>query len=141
MQTFLPYAGFEQSARCLDHRRLGKQRVEAKLILTTLMEGGDWAHHPAVCMWRGHELVLARYGAAVCEEWVNRGSKDQFWQWFVDVSANLGLETTDEPSWLGDPALHASHRSNLLRQDPTFYKQYGWKEPPDLPFVWPVSLM
>jgi len=32
MQTFLPYADFKESAQCLDYRRLGKQRVEAKQI-------------------------------------------------------------------------------------------------------------
>jgi hypothetical protein len=29
VQTFLPYADFEQSARSLDTKRLGKQRVES----------------------------------------------------------------------------------------------------------------
>ena len=33
MQTFLPYPDFVKSAQCLDYRRLGKQRVEAKQIL------------------------------------------------------------------------------------------------------------
>lgn len=33
MQTFLPYANFEASAKVLDYKRLGKQRVEAKQIL------------------------------------------------------------------------------------------------------------
>lgn len=42
------------------------------------------------------------------------------------------------PPWLGDPAFHASHRSNLLRKDPVHYGQFGWTEGPDLPYVWPV---
>jgi hypothetical protein len=42
------------------------------------------------------------------------------------------------PPWWGDPAFHASHRSNLLRKDPVWYGQFGWAEPPDLPYVWPV---
>ena len=33
MQTFLPYSDFIKTARCLDYKRLGKQRVEAKRIL------------------------------------------------------------------------------------------------------------
>lgn len=33
MQTFLPYPEFIKSAQCLDNKRLGKQRVEAKQIL------------------------------------------------------------------------------------------------------------
>lgn len=43
------------------------------------------------------------------------------------------------PPWLGDEALHASHRSNLIRKDPEWYGRFGWTEPPDLPYVWPVQ--
>ena len=32
MQTFLPYQNFIKSAKCLDYKRLGKQRVEALQI-------------------------------------------------------------------------------------------------------------
>ena len=37
--------------------------------------------------------------------------------------------------------MHASHRSNLLRKDPEHYMQFGWTEPPDLPYVWPVPMV
>jgi hypothetical protein len=43
------------------------------------------------------------------------------------------------PPWLGDEAFHASHRSNLLRKNPEWYGQFGWTEPDDLPYVWPVG--
>jgi hypothetical protein len=33
MQTFLPYASFEETAHILDYRRLGKQRVEGWQII------------------------------------------------------------------------------------------------------------
>jgi hypothetical protein len=36
LQTFLPYADFVKTAKCLDYRRLGKQRVEAFQILNIL---------------------------------------------------------------------------------------------------------
>ena len=36
MQTFLPYRGFTESARVLDTRRLGKQRVETIQVLRAL---------------------------------------------------------------------------------------------------------
>ncbi len=29
VNTFLPFSSFEASVRCLDNKRLGKQRVEA----------------------------------------------------------------------------------------------------------------
>ena len=32
MQTFLQYPDFEKTFKCLDYRRLGKQRVEAMQI-------------------------------------------------------------------------------------------------------------
>ena len=40
---------------------------------------------------------------------------------------------------MGDPAFHASHRSNLLRKDPTYYGAFGWAEDATLPYVWPVT--
>lgn len=41
MQTFLPENTFSLSAACLDNKRLGKQRVEAKQILMTLEIGPE----------------------------------------------------------------------------------------------------
>jgi hypothetical protein len=45
------------------------------------------------------------------------------------------------PSWIGDEAVHLSHRSNLLAKEPDFYRPllqplFG-AEPEDLPYVWP----
>lgn len=37
--------------------------------------------------------------------------------------------------------MHASHRSNLLRKEPEHYTQFGWTEPPDLAYVWPVPMV
>lgn len=133
MQTFLPYPSFISSAQCLDWRRLGKQRVEARQILRTLQHGGGWANHPAVRMWRGHEGALKLYGDCMIDEWVRRGYRNtmpRLWN-YVD---NAG----PYPPWFGDLVFHASHRSNLLRKDPDWYGQFGWTEGPDLPYVWPT---
>lgn len=131
MQTFLPFPDFLLSVRVLDNRRLGKQRVEAYTILRTL-EGKTlgWAAHPAVKMWKGYEQALALYMNLCIEEWVCRGFRNTMKKKEVQ-------EPIIYPPWFGDPAFHASHRSNLLRKDPDFYGQYGWKETPDLPYVWP----
>ena len=138
MQTFLPVADFAESAALLDDARLGKQRVEAYQIIRTL-DGvtKGWRNHPAVRMWRGYEPALLVYALAICDEWDRRGYADT-------VREKLAAHLRDDggepklPPWLGDEALHASHRSNLLRKDPDFYGRYGWPEPPDLPYVWPV---
>ena len=134
MQTFLPVPSFAQSAMMLDRQRLGKQRVECAQILRALREGGGWSNHPAVRMWRGHESWLLLYMHAVIEEWKQRGYVNNM----VVPWDGGGPEDQPKPPWLGDPAFHASHRSNLLRKDPAHYGAMGWKEGPDLPYVWPV---
>ncbi|HEX9036695.1 MAG TPA: MSMEG_6728 family protein [Ktedonobacterales bacterium] len=137
MQTFLPYPDFARSARCLDNRRLGKQRVEAYQILRTLERSDDpqrrgWRNHPAVLMWRGYEDALRLYMNVMITEWVARG--------FRNTMALAPVEGAPEaPAWLSDPAFHAAHRSNLLRKDPAHYGQFGWTEAPDMPYVWPTA--
>jgi hypothetical protein len=146
MQTFLPYPNIWASARCLDNRRLGKQRVECKQILLTLgVDVGEhrgnpasrWRNHPAVRMWRGHELALAEYAEIMCVAWRQRGFKDTLRDQFHDAVCRLPY--TPSPNWLGYDRLHASHRSNLLRKDVTHYGQFGWQEPADLPYWWPTQ--
>jgi hypothetical protein len=139
MQTFLPYPDFTASARCLDRLRLGKQRIEALQIyeiITGRRPGSRWRSHPAVRMWRGHDLALAYYVRAVIGEWTSRGYRNSM---VVPAAADLLVCWPNWcPPWLGDPAFHAAHRSNLLRKDPVHYGRFGWTESPDLPYVWPV---
>ena len=129
MQTFLPYPSFVASAKALDYRRLGKQRVEARQILKALRSGGGWQNHPAVCMWSGFEGALVLYSNLMIEEWMNRGYRNT-----MEI-CDPGIVRM--PPWLGDDVFHASHRSNLLRKDPNWYGQFGWAERDDLPYVWP----
>jgi hypothetical protein len=136
MQTFLPFADFVASAVVLDDSRLGKQRVEAYQVIRTLDEvTKGWRHHPVVKMWRGYEAALVEYGLVMCLEWTSRGRADTVHDKLL-VHSRPGEPVL--PPWFGDEALHASHRSNLLRKDPAFYGKYGWSEPADLPYVWPV---
>lgn len=134
MQTFLPYADFHRTAQVLDPRRLGKQRVEAHQILSTLADPTrkSWQHHPAVLMWRGYEDALRAYMNAMIEEWKLRGYTNTMQ--LAVVRSPLIL-----PPWLGDERLHSSHRANLLRKDPEFYGSYGWSESTEMPYFWPVS--
>ncbi len=146
MQTFLPYADFEKSARCLDMRRLGKQRLECMMIWSIIRDPvsvSRWLNHPAVRMWRGYGWALSEYWSHIQLEWIIRGYKVgerlkvSLWE--------SGKDYPDEvydgqyPPWLGSEPFHVSHRSNLLRKDPAWYGKYGWTEPDDLPYVWPVG--
>jgi len=148
VQTFLPYADFERSAALLDDRRLGKQRVEVLQVMRALTRPGHgWRHHPAVRMWRGHEEALAAYGAAVCAEWVRRGNADTCDAKIGADAAVAGVHRVRDqaalaaagalPPWLGDEAVHRSHRSNLVRKDPVRYRPLFPDVPDDLPYVWP----
>ena len=129
MQTFLPLPDFEASAKVLDRQRLGKQRVEARQILRALLFGGGWRNHPAVVMWEGHIAALIEYSNAVIREWIRQG--------YNNTMPLLRVERATLQPWFGFDALHASHRSNLLRKLPEHYGQFGWEEGPDLPYYWP----
>ena len=90
-------------------------------------------NHPAAKMWRGYEDALKLYYLLAIEEWVERG--------YNNTMQPLAYNTIslEFPPWVGNEAFHASHRSNLLRKDPEFYGKYGWTEPDNLAYIWPVS--
>lgn len=151
MQTFLPYPDFQESALVLDRRRLGKQRVEAIQVLRGLIVPGyGWRRHPAVRMWTGYEEALVRYGLDICRVWRDLGHQDSCAATLVADLARVrpGAPVREQrelagagelPPWLGDEAVHRSHRSALLRKDPDMYAERFPGEPDDLPYVWPSS--
>jgi hypothetical protein len=136
----MPLPDFVNTATILDMRRLGKQRVEAMQILRVLAGLSDgWKNHPAVRMWSGRGWVLGEYGLAMCQEWIRRGYRDTCTAKIRTLMQDyFWHERRGIPDWIGDEDFHASHRSNLLRKDPLYYGQFGWMEPSDLPYVWPV---
>ena len=152
MQTFLPYPDFPASARALDQRRLGKQRVEAIQVLRGLTRPDyGWRNHPAVRMWAGYEEALTRYGLDVCTVWCAAGRADTCAATLAaDLAATCGIEQVrsqqelavagELPPWLRRTDLHLSHRSSLIRKDPAHYRPiFGDDIPADLEYVWPPS--
>ncbi|MDD7962702.1 MSMEG_6728 family protein [Microbacterium thalli] len=141
MQTFLPYASFVDSAAALDSPRLGKQRVETlQLLRANTVPDYGWRHHPAAKMWRGYLPALVSYGLAMTDAWIAAGHADTVRPQLVAFAPEvdgLAQEDLELPPWLGDEALHLSHRSNLLRKDPEFYRPRFGDVPDDLPYVWP----
>lgn len=153
MQTFLPFPSFEKSMRCLDDKRLGKQRVEAFQLLVALgdrwalaerqwrIDNGltkdkqlkrGWSKHPAALMWKNYEEALKVYMNTAIREWKRRGFANSMREAPVSLCVEI-------PPWIGDNQFHASHRANLLRKSPIFYKQYDWDEDPTVEYVWPHS--
>jgi pyrimidine dimer DNA glycosylase len=144
VQTFLPYPSFAQSARVLDPPRLGKQRVEAlQLLRAVTIPTYGWRHHPAAKMWRGFVPALTKYGLEMTDAWIELGHADtvrpQLLLFAPEVDA-LSQEQLELPPWLGDEAFHLSHRSNLIRKDPEFYRQHFGDLPGDLPYIWPAAV-
>lgn len=132
MQTFLPLPSFEDSAECLDYKRLGKQRVEARQILTSIKSEGRWYNHPAVKMWIGYELALIHYGNIMIEEWVWRGYNNTM------PLLDVHFKKLKYPPWFGNDKFHSSHRSMLLMKDYDYYKQFRWNEEPGQGYYWPL---
>jgi hypothetical protein len=143
MQTFLPYPSFAESATVLDRARLGKQRVETlQLLRANTVPGYGWRHHPAARMWAGRLPALVLYGLAMTDRWIADGHADTVRAQLLAFAPEVDGADQDAvpmPSWLGNAALHRSHRSNLIRKDPEFYRPLFGDEPDDLPYVWPAG--
>lgn len=162
MQTFVPLtSSFEDIARTLDRARLNKQALEGWQILMTLLEldpqgnyraPKGWVNHPAVKMWRGHEMALYLYIQAMVDEWIRRGYKSTIGEKAkatIKVALSKGLLTagaSSAPDWIRDmhrfKEVAASHRSALLNKDYEWYSQFGWPEdngsrPETYEYVWP----
>lgn len=138
MQTFLPLPDPADSARALDRRRLGKQRVETLQILRALrLPDYGWGTHPAVLMWSGHVPGLVAYGLAMVEEWEARGGRDST-RWKIAEFAPEALEgPVAMPEWIGDPDFHAAHRSSLIAKDEEHYAPQWPQAQTGLEAVWP----
>jgi Pyrimidine dimer DNA glycosylase len=151
MQTFLPYKDFVKIAKCLDYKRLGKQRIEARdiLYLCYRHRGADkrkqfnksdkqaeylwvrYRNHPAVLMWVDSINCLKLYYNTMVNEWVRQGYNNT--QPIFRVHGKI-----KPPIWFNSRKLYSSHRANLLRKDFNFYSKYGWKEQPTKGYYWPI---
>lgn len=149
MQTFVPYSDFDASARALDVKRLGKQRVEVIQIVRALtVPGYGWASHPAVLMWKGYEEALGRYGLTMCDVWLELGFGDTCAATIAYDLRLIGIEHIRSypelaeaaalPAWLFDPAVHRSHQSSLVRKEPEHYGPLFPGVPDDIAYLWPV---
>ena len=104
-------------------------------------ENQGWVNHPVTRMWRGYEWQLLKYQQAIVKEWTKRGYKDTcflktFTLYFHDRDV---IGSNEMPPWFGDKAFHLAHKSNLIRKDPEYYKQWFPGVPDNLPYIYPVS--
>jgi hypothetical protein len=141
LQTFLPHSDFEKTAKCLDYKRLNKQRVEAYQLALGMNDPDNfgWRHHPAFKMWLGYKYALVEYGIAICYEWIERGYKDSLLVKFFGMLPTYTCTGYNNPPWLGNEKFHSRHRSALLQKNYEWYSQFGWSEKPELNYIWPID--
>lgn len=138
MITFLPTPDFIESAAMLDSKRLGNQRVEARMILRWLRNPADYPRQQNAgytIMWKGYQDALCAYYNACCEEWARRGGKN-----IVCQPEPVPKNGAKMPPWLGDETLHRCHRSALLYKQVDHYGKYGWDKEisdPKVEYLWP----
>jgi hypothetical protein len=138
VQTFLPYPDYLESAQVLDNQRLGKQRVETYQLLRCIRLQTGWKNHPAAKMWTGYEYQLANYGIVMCGVWISKGFKDTCLRKILEESRHW--QETGPPYWIGDPKVHISHQSNLVRKRPDIYQSIWPHIGPHMPYYWPPEL-
>lgn len=134
MNTFLPLPDLQLSVETLDARRLGKQRVEGKQILTILLnerrgivtEQG-WANHPATRQWEGYEYALFKYIRYCCRRWRSLGYVDNIEAQLQPVVESADLEDSGLPDFIGNRDFHRAHRSKLMFKGRKDVLAYGIK--------------
>lgn len=140
MQTFLISDNPAETAKILDNRRLGKQRVEAIQIANILIgetSKKGWRNHPAVKMWRGYESYLVKvYLRAMMREWLLRGySNEKCFDHFQRLLLLVKDIEPKQPHWFNEEFFQ-SHKSNLVRKCPEHYKSI-FNVDENLPYIWP----
>jgi hypothetical protein len=162
VQTFVPLTdSFDDIAKVLDNKRLNKQALEGWQILMNLLQldpqgehrvSKGWSNHPAVKMWKGHEVALYLYVEAMVKEWKRRGYKSTIGdkaKATIGRAISLGLisEVSSVPGWISSfstfSKVASSHRLALLSKDYEWYSQFKWPEdvgirPDTYEYVWPV---
>lgn len=152
MQNFHPYKSIIKTAKCLDYRRLGKQRVESydSIYLCYRHKGIDkriefnksnkqveylwkrYKNHPAVLMYINYINYLKLYYNTIRQEWISRGYNNSLPK--LRIHGKIIV-----PHFIGNRKFHNSHKSNLLRKNSNYYSQFNWKIKNDLPYFWPIT--
>jgi hypothetical protein len=160
MQVFLPFADFAKTASVLDKRRLQKQGLECLQLLLAMYDvplpdgrpRTGHKNHPAYRAWEPYPLALANYALCIAAECRERGIKSDTIEGRVrELAGDANLESAAMPPFIGDEAVHRSHRARLLvkgREDALkggadWYAQFGWAEEKDPALLeegyqWPV---
>jgi hypothetical protein len=125
------------TARILDDKRLGKQRVEAFQIIQAL-EGKTkgWKNHPAAKSWKGYETALKLYYNIMVKEWVRRGKENNMKLYKLPHKDEIKF-----PYWTTCQKVLDSHKARLIQKEPTYYldKLETSKKSLKYGYIWPAK--
>jgi len=101
-----------------------KSAERGKQILSVSVERQGLEPSSSRAHVRGYEDALRVYAITICDEWIRRGYEDHQLQ----SSWGMAAMPSDyrRPTWISEKFC-ASHRSNLLRKNPEWYGQFGWR--------------
>src|SRR5574343_1484999 len=139
MHTFLPFASYTESAKCLDRQKLHFGVKDSLTLVRSLVrfyplnkrgESG-FEMHTVGRFWSGHELQLARYSLALAEESLRRVNRkrritaDELTQrkYYVSMRRSMveALEDRNfpdsQPALIGQEDFHSAMRAYLLYRD------------------------
>lgn len=124
MITWLPFADFNKSVRCLSTSHLIKQHCDCTTLYTIienleLYQDSSWRDHPYVKFWQDYVPALKAYHNCVMDEWHFRQLKTAHKYHPIPEWFQLPPQICNED-------FHANHRRRLLRKDFKFYAEYEW---------------
>ena len=144
VNVFIPLSDPVEIAKVLDDKRLGKQRVEAKQIITIISgqaATNAWKNHPVVLMWKDYLGELKYYYDVIVLEWIKRGYQNNMPLYKVH---KLNIDKNKRPimPWFMycKPVL-LSHQASLLRKNYQHYHKYFRtpKQYMDRSYIWVVE--
>ena len=115
MQVFLPHKDVYRTARCLDKKRLHKQIIECKQILSAL-DGTSkgWRNHPVTKMYENHKEFLVLY--MNCLNFFRQGL-------FVQAKEVSKMCAECLPSFVNDEYCD-NFKRRLYTKDPIYYSVF-----------------
>lgn len=123
MHTFLPKINFHASLRLLRDEELHQQRLDGLKVLEYLKDEDDDPEDPCAESWRGFEYGLIVYTLAACSVWrLERRKTCSVWKEIKALEKGDPRKVYALPSWVGDIDVHRSHRAELIRRAPSFYR-------------------
>ena len=141
--TFVPIADLQQTAKCLDNKRLSSSKSEAISIWNALRNETKLSKAGYCLMWKGYEQALVLYINAILVECQNRNHQLSLAKPF---DGRFEMSEGDDvlmPPWWGDEMLHSCHRHALVAKESSHYTKFDWLEDGSDytgSYIWPVPI-